>query len=78
MNLNGRYLKALVKDPQCVGMKIGEYCLITDYKKEIITRISDNHNGFTYSRHLIGEEWELMPKGFDPNNILTELEIEIW
>ena len=78
MNLNGRYLKALVKNPQCISMNVGEYCLIYDDVKERITRVKDGNKGFMYSYHNIGVLWELMPENFDPNNINKELEIEIW
>jgi transcription antitermination factor NusG len=63
-NLNGRYLKALEDDPQCIGMKKGEYVLIT--KDNNITRVKDNLDGFVFSKERIGTTWELMPVGFKP------------
>lgn len=69
MDLKGRYLKALVNRPQCIGMNRGDYLLITE---------NDNSNGggvgkwgeyscWCWSKYEIGRSWELMPEGFDPN-----------
>lgn len=66
-SLVGRYLKALVNNPQAVKMEAGEYCKITSDKYDI-TRVKDNQGGFGYTSDLIGTVWELMPERFNPEN----------
>ena len=45
-DLVGRYLKALVNNPVCIGIDIGEYLLVTKWKAAhknySITRVRDN------------------------------------
>jgi hypothetical protein len=70
--LVGRYLKALVNNPVCIGMDIGEYLLITKYNHQgntyDVTRVRDNHTGFGIEVvHL--PKFEVMPVGFNPNEV---------
>lgn len=63
-SLVGRYLKALVDNAQYIVCKKGDYFLITSNGN--ITRVSDNYSGFGYCHDRIGITWELMPKGWSP------------
>lgn len=70
-SLVGRYLKALVNNPQAITMAIDEYCIITSNQNDI-TRVKDNRSGYSYSSKELGIKWELMPEGFDPNVQVTD------
>jgi hypothetical protein len=74
MNLKGRHFKAK-KD---FAMSIGQ-CK----KEDLFEIISDDKcillkNKSEWSWNFGNPDVELMPENFDPNNIVTELEIEIW
>lgn len=70
-DLVGRYLKALVKDPVCIGMNIGEYLLVTRFNSDSanatydVTRVKDNHTGFGIEASDL-PKFEVMPVGFNP------------
>lgn len=76
INLDGRYLKALVDKPQSIPIYKGQFVQIN--KGEFLYPINGkDKDGYVYSVGKIGEVWELMPPSFlantsKPTEILLE------
>lgn len=76
-SLIGRYLKALVDKPECVECaNKNEYFLIqseNNIDAVDIKRIVDNSSWWLANISEIGRIWELMPEGFNPDEVKEEI-----
>lgn len=66
-DLSGRYLKALVDTPQCIGkLKKGDYIKVIFKSLEGNCKLEDGYYA-DINKSTIGNIWEVMPEGFVPN-----------
>jgi hypothetical protein len=77
MKLKGRYIKALKNFKP--GFTKDNYYEITEEDTSVpYVRNNENRDSAVAMDRIKKGDIELMPENFDPNNIVTELEIEIW
>lgn len=75
-SLVGRYLKALVNEPQSTTYKIGDIVLLTkDYRDG--TYLIEGK--WTYTpNNKTSSHWILIPEGFTPDSIKPQFEVDKW